>query len=57
MLFIGLKIFAYIGPGLGGGALAAIIGVIISFFLALFAILWYPFKKMIARFKKKKDDE
>ena len=56
MLYISLIIFAYIGPGLGGGFIAAILGIIISFFLALFAILWYPVKKIIAKFRKKKEE-
>jgi hypothetical protein len=47
---------AYIGPGMGGGFIAAVVGIFISIFLALFAILWYPFKKLIAKFKKKKEE-
>jgi hypothetical protein len=42
--------FAYIGPGMGAGALAAILGVIGSVFVGLFAILYYPIKR---RMKKK----
>lgn len=53
---ISLAIFLYIGPGMGGGFIAAILGIIISFFLALFAILWYPFKRLIAKFRKKKEE-
>jgi cellobiose-specific phosphotransferase system component IIC len=49
-------IFAYVGPGLGGGFIAAVAGVLISIFLALFAILWYPFKKLIQKFKKKEEE-
>lgn len=37
---------AYIGPGLGAGAVAAVLGVIGAIFLALFAIIWYPIKRM-----------
>lgn len=48
--------FAYIGPGLGAGAVAAILGLIGAFFLGLFAILWYPVKRMI-KGKKKPADE
>jgi O-antigen/teichoic acid export membrane protein len=47
---------AYIGPGMGGGFIAAVVGILISIFLALFAILWYPFKKLIEKFKNKKED-
>ncbi|MEM1057661.1 MAG: hypothetical protein AAGK14_00290 [Verrucomicrobiota bacterium] len=43
---------AYIGPGLGAGAVATILGLIAAFFLGLFAILWYPIKRMIKGKKK-----
>lgn len=42
---------AYIGPGLGAGTVAVILGVIASVFLALFAILWYPIKRLIKKLK------
>jgi hypothetical protein len=48
-----LFITAYIGPGLGGGVITAILGFLTSIFLALFAIIWYPVKKLIQKFKKK----
>lgn len=41
---------AYVGPGLGLGALGAVLGVVLSVILALFAIFWYPLKRL---FKKK----
>ncbi len=50
---------AYIGPGLGAGTLAAILGVLASLFLALFAIFWYPLKRLLKKTKgkgKKRDD-
>lgn len=37
----------YIGPGLGGGVVAAILGILTAFGLTLFAVLWYPLKKMV----------
>jgi glucose dehydrogenase len=43
---------AYIGPGVGAGALAAVVGVLGSIFLGLFAIVYYPFKRMLKRRKK-----
>ena len=45
---------AYIGPGLGGGVITVVIGVIVSFFLGLVAIVWYPIKRLFFRNKKKK---
>ena len=51
--FIGIyPAHAYIGPGLGVGAIGAILGVIGSILVAIFAILWYPIKRMIKRKKK-----
>lgn len=43
---------AYIGPGVGAGAIGAVIGVIGSIFLAIFAVLWYPIKRMLKGKKK-----
>jgi hypothetical protein len=40
---------AYIGPGLGAGAIAAVFGVIGSVFLGLFAVLYYPIKRALKR--------
>lgn len=42
---------AYIGPGLGAGAIAAVLGVLGAIFLALFSVIYYPIKRM--RKKKK----
>ena len=38
---------AYIGPGVCAGALAAVLGVIGSIFLAIFALLYYPIKRLL----------
>ena len=43
---------AYIGPGLGLGLFASIIGLILSILLFFVAIIWFPLKKI---FKKNKD--
>ena len=42
---------AYVGPGLGVGAIAVVLGVIGSVFLAIFAVLWYPFKRFLKKRK------
>jgi uncharacterized membrane protein len=47
--------YAYIGPGLGAGALAVVLGAIASVFLALFAIVFYPIKRILKRRKQKKE--
>ncbi len=47
-------LFAYIGPGMGGGVIAAIFGIIAAFFLGLWGILYYPIKRAFKNNKKKK---
>ena len=44
---------AYIGPGVGAGAIAAVIGVLGSIFLAIVAVLYYPIKRMMKNRKAK----
>ena len=44
----------YVGPGLEGGVVAAVMGILASFFLALFAIIWYPLKRVYLRIKRKR---
>ena len=46
-------LFAYIGPGMGGGVIAAIFGIIAAFFLGLWGILYYPIKRSFKNRKKK----
>ena len=36
---------AYIGPGLGGGVVGVLLGLLGSIGLALIAIFWYPLKR------------
>ncbi len=46
--------FGYIGPGMGGGVIAAIFGIIAAFFLGLWGILYYPIKRAFKNKQKKK---
>ena len=48
-----ITFFAYIGPGMGGGVIAAIFGIITAFFLGLWGILYYPIKRALKNKKKK----
>jgi hypothetical protein len=41
--------YAYVGPGLGAGTLAVAVGLIGSVILAIFAIVWYPIKRILKR--------
>jgi len=52
ILFNLSPLFAYIGPGMGGGVIAAIFGIIAAFFLGLWGILYYPIKRAFKNKKK-----
>jgi len=43
--------FGYVGPGLGAGTIGVILGAIIAVFLALFAVIWYPIKRLIKKIR------
>ncbi|MEM1152451.1 MAG: hypothetical protein AAGI03_18245 [Pseudomonadota bacterium] len=38
---------AYIGPGVGAGAMAAVVAVFASLAVAFLALLWYPAKRLL----------
>ena len=46
--------FLYIGPGMGGGFIAALFGIIAAFFIGLWGILYYPIKRALKNRKNKK---
>ena len=48
---------AYIGPGLGGGTIAALVGILIAFFAAVFGLIWFPLKRLFKNRKEKKDQK
>ena len=47
--------FAYLGPGVGGGVIAATIGIIVAIFAALFGLIWFPVKRLLKKRKEKKE--
>lgn len=40
---------AYIGPGVGAGTVAVVLGVVASILMAFVAILWYPIKRLLKK--------
>jgi len=54
IMLIKYFIFAYVGPGLGLGAIGAVIAGTIAFFAVILGFVFYPIKKMIMKFKSKK---
>jgi len=53
ILLTSIPSYAYIGPGMSGGVIAAIIGFIVAVFLGLWGILYYPIKRAIKRRRNK----
>lgn len=43
---------AYIGPGVGAGAIGTVVAFIGAIFMAIFAVIWYPIKRMLKGKKK-----
>jgi len=47
-------VFAYMGPGIGVGALGAALGVVASLLLVLISVLWYPLKRLVRRSRNRR---
>jgi len=54
VFLISLPSYAYIGPGMGGGVIAAIVGFFAAILLGLWGILYYPIKRALKNRKDKK---
>ena len=54
LFLISLPSYAYIGPGMGGGVIAAIVGFFAAVLLGLWGILYYPIKRALKNRKDKK---
>lgn len=54
VLLINTPVFAYIGPGMGGGLIAAVLGIISAILIGIFGILYYPIKRSLQNKKKEK---
>ena len=54
LFLISFPSYAYVGPGMGGGVIVAIIGFFAAILLALWGILYYPIKRALKNRKDKK---
>ena len=54
LLLISLPSNAYIGPGMGGGVIAAIVGFFVAILLGIWGVLYYPIKRALKKRKDKK---
>ncbi len=54
IFLISMPSHAYVGPGMGGGVITAIIGFFAAILLGLWGILYYPIKRALRNRKDKK---
>lgn len=54
LFLISIPLYAYIGPGMGGGLIAAIIGFFSAILLGIWGILYYPIKRALKNRRDKK---
>ena len=54
LLLISLPSHAYIGPGMAGGVIAAIVGFFVAILLVIWGVLYYPIKRALKKRKDKK---
>ena len=47
-------VFAYMGPGIGVGAVGAALGVVASLLLVLISVVWYPLKRLARRSRNRR---
>jgi membrane protein implicated in regulation of membrane protease activity len=56
LLLLALPAFAYIGPGAGIPFIGSFIGFIVTIFLVISAILFWPIRKLLKKKKTNKKD-
>lgn len=49
------KAYAYVGPGLGLGAIGALLGIVLAVVLAVVGVIWYPMKRVLKKGKQPRD--
>ena len=49
--------YAYLGPGIGGGIIAATVGLVVAILIGLIGLIWFPLKKLLKKRKKNKNIE
>lgn len=54
LFLISFPSYAYVGPGMGGGVITAIIGFFAAILLGFWGILYYPIKRALKNRKDKK---
>ena len=45
---------AYVGPGMGAGTVAAVLGVLGGILMLIVGVVWYPLKRLVRRIRERK---
>ena len=56
-IFSPLISYAYIGPGMAGGSVLAILGILIALIIGLWGIIYYPVKRKFKSLRKKNSED
>ena len=54
IMVLPISAFSYIGPGMAGGAIIKLLGILLGLILSLLSIIFYPIKRAIQNRKNKK---
>jgi hypothetical protein len=54
LLGVSLDALAYVGPGLGAGALAAVLGIVAGILMLVVGVVWYPLKRLYRRYRERR---
>lgn len=52
-----IQAYAYIGPGMGLGAAATVLGLFVAFILLLVGLIWLPIRRMLRQRKQKQQSK
>ena len=52
--FLPVPALAYVGPGLGAGVVASILGILAGLAMLVVGVVWYPLKRLFQRLRSKK---
>jgi len=52
-----IQAYAYIGPGMGLGAAATVLGLFVAFILLLVGLIWLPIRRMLRQSKQNQQSQ
>ena len=48
---------AYIGPGMGAGAVATVLGILSGILMLIVGVVWYPLKRLYKRLRRSSEEK